>query len=209
VTNFTNFTRKAWRVLNQDKLQLFKYDAVMKPFHLPDLSPLANVMGGSPTSMFGHALFMYNLAWQMNAQTIVEIGVGPGDSTSIFLLALRETGGKLVSIDIERQPGAEARVDALGMRSQWEFIQKPSQDVGRAWDPTRKIDILLIDGLHTYNQIALEMRLFRPHMNRSGYILFHDSHNIRGVRKFIGRIRWRYGGVQFPWSNGLYVIRMS
>ena len=204
------FLRKAWRAVRQDSLELHKYPAVQTEFSAPDLSPLNLVLGAAngPSSMTGHVLLMYNLAWQMNAQLVVEIGLGPGDSTSVFLLAMRATKGKLISIDIQPQPVAEQKVDRLGLRDHWEFICKPSQVVAREWPRDRKIDILLVDGLHTYNQIKLEYRLFKPLMKDGGYMLFHDSETIRGVRKFVHRVGWRHRGVQFPFSNGLYVLRM-
>lgn len=209
--NLQQFARKASRALQQDRLELHKYPAVQSEFRVPDLNALAQTVNGTTgtSGMSGHALFLYNLAWQMNAQLVVEIGLGPGDSTSVFLLAMKETGGRLVSIDIESQPVAESKVDLLGLRNRWEFVCQPSQEVGKQWDARRKIDILLIDGLHTYKQIELEYKLFKPHIRQGGYILFHDSETIRGVRKFTRWLRWRRGGVQFPFSNGLYVVRMS
>lgn len=209
--SFQRYLTKVWRAINQDKLELHKFPAVQTEFHLPDLTPLKGVLGGAygPSSMAGHALLLYNLAWQMNAQVVVEIGLGPGDSTSVFLLAMKATNGKLISIDIKPQPIAEQKIDQLGLRDRWEFICKPSEIAAREWPQNRKIDILLVDGLHTYNQIRMEYRLFRPLMKKGGYMLFHDSETIRGVRKFVERARVWHGGVQFPFSNGLYVMRLS
>jgi predicted O-methyltransferase YrrM len=204
-------TRKTWRALNQDRLEIHKYQAVQEVCRIPNLTPLEQVVVGTTgtTGMAGHVLFMYNLVRFTNAQLIVEIGLGPGDSTGVFLLALKETGGKLISIDIERQPVAETKIDQLGLRDHWQFIQKPSEDVPREWPAGHKIDILLVDGLHTYDQVRLEYRLYRPLMRNGGYILFHDSETIRGVRKFTQQLARRQGGVQFPFSNGLYVLRIS
>lgn len=203
-------SRKVWRAINQDRLELFRYPAVQAKFDPPDLAPLKHTVVGETgvSGTGGHALVLYNLAWQMNAQLVVEIGLGPGDSTSIFLLAMKATGGKLISIDIEPKPIAERKIDYLGLREHWEFICKPSEEAAREWPSNRLIDLLLIDGLHTYNQIQLEYRLFRPLMHRGGYMLFHDSETIRGVRKFTNQIRRRHGGVQLPWSNGLYIVRL-
>jgi hypothetical protein len=208
--SYKHFLSKAWRAINQDRIELHRFPAVQTKFHLPDLTPLTQTLVGESglSGMAGHALLLYNLTWQMNAQLVVEIGLGPGDSTSVFLLAMQATGGKLVSIDIEAKPLAERKVDLLGLRDHWEFICKPSEIVAREWKLERKIDILLVDGLHTYNQVKLEYRLFKPLMKKGGYMLFHDSETIRGVRKFVQRLRFLHGGIQFPFSNGLYVIRL-
>ena len=185
--------------------------AVEERFELPDLSPLEQTVTGTTgvSGMAGHALFLYNLVVSVRARLVVEIGVGPGDSTSVFLLALSRTDGRLVSIDIFPQPVAAAKVDRLGLRDRWEFLLEGSEAAARHWPPGRPIDVLLIDGKHSYNQVELEYRLYRPLMRPGGFILFHDSETIRGVRDFVREIARREGGVQFPFCNGLFVTRVG
>ena len=196
---------------NEDDLELQDLPAEEEPFVAPDLTPLEKTVTGAHGSSgsAGHALFLYNLVWQTQAQLAVEIGLGPGDSTSIFLLALKRTGGRLVSIDVHPQPVAERKIDALGLRDRWTFIEKPSEVAARQWRADRPIDVLLIDGKHSYNQVKLEYGLFRPLMRKGGFILFHDSETIRGVREFTQELRRRDGGVQFPYANGLFVVRVE
>ena len=195
----------------EDDLELQDLPAEEESFVAPDLTPLEETVTGAHgvSGTAGHALFLYNLVWQTRARLVVEIGLGPGDSTSIFLPALKRTGGRLVSIDIQSQPVAEQKIAALGLRDRWTFIEKPSELAARQWPTDELIDVLLIDGKHSYNQVKLEYGLFRPLMRKGGFVLFHDSETIRGVRKFTQELRRRDGGVQFPYANGLFVIRVE
>jgi hypothetical protein len=191
-----------------DDIEIQSRTAVEQGFVLPDLTVLENTVTGIG-GMGGHTLFLYNLVSQTNAHLVVEIGLGAGDSTTIFLLATHRTGGKVISIDIQQQPLAEKKIDGLEMRDRWEFIHQPSEVAAQTWPVERKIDILLIDGKHSYNQVKLEYRLYRPLMQKNGYILFHDSETIQGVRKFTQELARQEGGIQFPYCNGLYAIRID
>jgi predicted O-methyltransferase YrrM len=207
--------RTAWRRIfegyDQNELEIHLLPAVQSTFQAPDLSVLEQTVTGAHgvSGTSGHALFLFNLVLALQAQLVVEIGLGPGDSTSVFLLALKQTGGQLISIDIHEQPVAERKVDIVGERARWTFIHKPSEEAAKEWPPNRKIDILLIDGKHSYNQVKLEYKLYKPLMQKGGYVLFHDSETINGVRKFTQQLLRREGGVQFPQSNGLFVIRVG
>ncbi len=180
-------------------------------FEPPDLSPLGQTVTGTAgaSGMAGHALFLYNLVLGLRARWVVEIGLGPGDSTSVFLLALSRTDGRLVSIDIAPQPVAEAKVGPLGLRDRWEFLLEASEVAAKHWPPGRPIEVLLIDGKHSYGQVKLEHRLYRPLVRPGGFMLFHDSENIRGVRRFVREVACREGAVQFPFCNGLFVTRVG
>lgn len=193
-----------------DDLEIQDRPAVEEPFVPPDLRLLQETVTGTAgrSGMAGHVLFLYNLVVGVGARWVVEIGLGPGDSTSIFLLALSRTGGRLVSIDVAPQPVAEAKIARLGLRSRWEFVPEPSERAARHWPAGRPIDLLLIDGKHSYDQVRLEYRLYRPLMTPGGFVLFHDSETIEGVRRFVREVARRDGGVQFPFCNGLFVTRV-
>ena len=123
--------------------------------------------------------------------------------------AVKATGDRLHDIDRNKQSVAEKKVDALGLRDRWTFIQQARENVAQTWKQCQPIDILLIDGKHSYNQVKLEYELYRSLMRRGGFILFHDSETIRGVRKFTAELRQSSGGVQLPYANGLFVTRVE
>jgi len=195
---------------SDDSQEIMIGAAQIEQFTLPDLSPLKTALStGKIGGMHGHALFLFNLTRETKAKLVVEIGLGDGDSSTAFLLALHETNGKLVSIDIEDKPEAKAKLQQFGLAERWEFIQIASEKAVKNWSQHDPIDILLIDGLHSYDQVYLEYQLYKPLMRSGGYILFHDSVNLKGVVKFIKYLEKRgQGGINFPFSNGLYVIQV-
>jgi hypothetical protein len=209
---FTTYVRngltRRWHRITVDRREVPFLAPVVNNLQLPDLRPLEQAVQNPPErsgGMAGHVLFLYNLTRQLKAQTVVEIGLGSAESTCSFLTALKETGGKLISIDIERKPYAEEKIKQINGLDQWVFVQQPSEQAYKTW-PHGTIDILLIDGLHTYHQIKIEYHGYLPLMRPGGYILFHDSETIVGVRKFVKELGGR--GVQFPFSNGMYVLRV-
>lgn len=180
------------------------HPALMYEFIEPDLSCLT----GHKTGMSGHFLFLFNLTREINAQHIVEIGFGGANSAMAFLLALKETGGHLTSIDINPSPVAIQKIKAMELMSQFHLIRGPSQDVWGQVPP--EIDILLIDGKHSYNQCKLDYKLYEPLVKTGGFILFHDSATIKGVIKFTTELKKRVNEcLQLPYSNGLFVIRKT
>jgi len=187
--------------IKKDKeIQLFpasKYE-----FLYPDLS----IITGNKSAMSGHFLFLFNLAREIKAQQIVEIGFGGANSALAFLLALKETGGHLYSIDIQPDPGAISRIEKANMMSRFHLIHGKSQEVWK--QVPSEIDILLIDGNHSYNQCKLDYELYEPLVKSGGFILFHDSSTIKGVIKFTDKLKKKvYESLQIPYCNGLFVIR--
>ncbi|RMG44542.1 MAG: class I SAM-dependent methyltransferase [Acidobacteria bacterium] len=177
--------------------------AKMPEFRPPDLAPLA----GTRSGMAGHILFLVNLTVQIRARHVVEIGLGGANSACAFLIGLAETGGVLTSIDVERRPEAAARIAALGGQRRWRFIQGTSDEAVREVSRLEPIDILMIDGLHSYNQCRRDYLNYAPLVRPGGYVLFHDSSAIEGVRKFTEELRERgLEGVNLDYCNGLFVL---
>lgn len=197
--------RDAKTTLDSD-LEIQAVEAVIEPLEVPDLGPLCSGASG----MAGHLLFLFNLTRELRAQHVVEIGLGGANSALAFLLALRETGGTLTSIDIEERPEARARIEAAGLAQRWRFVRGSSD---AAVEPVRRmsaIDVLLIDGLHTYDQCRRDYFRYAPGVREGGYVLFHDSSAIRGVMDFTRELRERgIGGVNLDYCNGLFVFRRN
>lgn len=175
----------------------------MPPLAIPDLTPLENRKSG----MSGHLLFLFNLARETGAKHVVEIGLGGGNSSMAFLLALKETGGILTSIDVQECEDARHYIGMLPATANWRFLRLRSDDAVASIRTSDPIDVLLIDGFHSYGQCRSDYFNFAPLVRRGGYILFHDSSTIQGVTEFTAELLDRgLGGTNLDYCNGLFVF---
>jgi len=101
--------------------------------------------------------------------TIFEIGVRRGVSTGAVLegIILRRNRGKLISCDTGYYYKSVKREE---LRKNWTFINKASQNI----DWTDEIDILIIDGEHTYKAVKRDYEKYEPFVKNGGMIIMHD-----------------------------------
>lgn len=134
-------------------------------------------------NMAGFVPFLYSIAREhvKGLRTIVEIGTRGGISTNAFLYGLRDRGHSnayLNSFDIADCSGV---VTDETLKKNWKFTQGDSKTV--AWD--KEIDVLLIDGDHSYEGVKADYERWMPFVKEGGLILMHDvlwAH--KGVIKF-------------------------
>ena len=135
-----------------------------------------------------HATFLESVA----KGNILEIGVRTGISTAAMLLGLELNGGHLYSLDIS--PDC---VQAIGQHPQWTFIPADSKQVGEVLSRIpATLDILFIDGDHTYEGVKSDLDNYGYLVQSGGSIVCHDvlSGYDPGVRQafdeFISATKW-------------------
>jgi cephalosporin hydroxylase len=112
-------------------------------------------------------------------QTICEIGAAQGGTLCLFShVAAREA--RLLSIDINFSPLQRAVLPALVRRRQnATCLRADSHDTKtlthvRKWLGNRPLDVLFIDGDHSYAGVASDFEMFSPLVRPGGLIGFHD-----------------------------------
>ncbi len=113
-----------------------------------------------------HLPTFVQIALDLDAQKIIELGVRDGISTCAWLYALEQTGGHLWSVDLTNNHGPEPG---------WTFV------VGNDLDPRvlellpTDVDIVFIDTSHFYEHTRDELSAYLPKVRPGGRIVLHDS----------------------------------
>lgn len=187
----------------------------------------------SPTRLkspwwIGHIPFAYEVIGRLRPAVIVELGTYSGSSFAAFCQAVKATGspGKCYGVDLwegdvhmgqfdealyqevsgymgETYPGIAHLVRADFNKAVHEFADG-------------SIDLLHIDGTHTYEAVSNDFHTWLPKMSERGVILFHDV-NVTvenagpaalkfGVRKLFDEVKSRYPHLEFAHCYGLGVL---
>lgn len=133
---------------------------------------------------------------------LLEIGVHCGISTTALLAGLEENGGHLWSIDVH----PSCRYVWYG-HPQWTFS---CPWAGDKIEPELPLDLLFIDGDHTFDGVWKDLNIWGPKVKKGGLVLLHDADtpSFPGVRNAID-IYCDGQGLKHelrPGSHGLEVI---
>ncbi len=129
---------------------------------------------------------LYGLARSLKPEVCVEIGSARGKSACYVGLALEENGkGKLYAIDphtktewnddnsVETYEVMRQNLGSLGLLDRVEIVRKTSGQAALSWN--MPIDLIFIDGDHTYEGVKRDWELFTPNLAPFGVVVFHDT----------------------------------
>jgi len=132
------------------------------------------------------AYLLYGLARALKPKVAVEIGSARGKSACYVGTALKENGsGKLFAIDphtrtdwndadsVDTLDEIRRNIKSLKLEKQVEIIRQTSERAAQRW--MLPIDMLFIDGDHSYEGVKRDWELFVPHMSKFGIVVFHDT----------------------------------
>lgn len=206
-------------------------DAALPPW-LPDilvdkhLDPVFWVptRTGSMSAWWGHVPFAHWLITILRPRTVVELGTHNGVSFAAFCEAMQRAGvtGQCFAVDTwqgDEHAGSYDNsvftdLDAF-VRARYAPLAKMIRltfDEAAEFFDAESIDLLHIDGLHTYDAVKGDFERWFPKLSDRAVVLFHDT-NVRerdfGVWKFWAEIEVRYPSFQFLHSHGLGVAAVG
>ena len=175
----------------------------------------------SPAPWAGHIPFA---AWLMAAtrpRTLVELGVYSGISYLAFCQAAVAYGVSLRAWGVDTWQGDEHAghygqriLDTLRAQHDAPYgafstLLQKTFDQALADIPDGSVDLLHIDGLHTYEAVRHDFESWQCKLSERAVVLFHDIEVRRddfGVWRYWAEITQHYPSLSFAHSNGLGVL---
>jgi hypothetical protein len=170
----------------------------------------------------GHVPFAYDLVAALRPSKIVELGTEYGESYFTFCQAAVECGLACKSFAVDTWRGdphtgayGESVFGEVSTHNQKHYqsfstLLRTSFDDALQYFPDESIDLLHIDGLHTYEAVLHDFQAWFPKVSPGGIILIHDT-QVRqsdfGVWRLWEELRGRYEGFEFLHSCGLGVLQ--
>ncbi len=195
-------------------------------FRLKDLSEdttLTDVKYYAQSAWLGHAPFLRFLIRELKPKIFVELGTHNGFSYFVGCQTIQELDlpTKAFAIDhwegdphageIEHSVFINVKEKNENYRSFSSLMKMRFSEAITKFDDN-SIDLLHIDGFHTYTAVKEDFETWLPKMKSNGIILMHDVHVYRsdfGVYRFWNEVKSRYRTFEFLHSHGLGVVLLG
>lgn len=179
----------------------------------------------SPNSWIGHLPFAAWLIQEVSPKVFVELGTHTGNSYFSFCQSVAEGGLAAKCYAVDTWQGDEhagrygdeifAAVNAKNIEHYAAFskLLRMTFDDAASYFSDESIDLLHIDGLHTYEAVRHDFETWLPKLAPGAVVLFHDT-NVRernfGVWKLWEELQERYtNNLEFLHSHGLGVLQLD
>jgi GT2 family glycosyltransferase/ADP-heptose:LPS heptosyltransferase len=170
----------------------------------------------------GHKFFAYDLVRNFKPKVIVELGTHKGTSFFSFCQAAKDArlDCRLIAVDTwrgDKQAGfyeenVIKEVKAIRARyypeQQISLVRKTFDEAIKSF-PDNSIDLLHIDGLHTYRAVRHDFKNWLGKVKDDGIIILHDIAETQGdfgVYKLWDEIKTDYKTLEFRHSHGLGIM---
>jgi hypothetical protein len=172
----------------------------------------------------GHVSFGHWLVQSIQPRAIVELGTHNGVSFASFCNAVRQSGLPTRCFAVDTWVGdahsgrydADVYLDLLAFTrnnfASFATLVRGLFDEALEKFADGTVDLLHIDGLHTYNAVRHDFDTWLPKLSARGVVLFHDT-EVRGgdfgVWKLWDELSPRYPHFNFVHSSGLGVLAVG
>jgi hypothetical protein len=174
-----------------------------------------------PNSWVEHIPFIFFLIDVIKPATIVELGTHTGNSYSAICQAVSMLHLNTKCYAVDTWEG-DAHAGFYGNEifddlskyhdpkyGQFSWLLRTTFDDAKAYFSDSSINLLHIDGLHTYDAVKHDFENWLEKVAENGIVVIHDT-NVKerefGVWKFWEEVRVRYPSFEFIHGNGLGIL---
>jgi glycosyltransferase involved in cell wall biosynthesis len=168
-----------------------------------------------------HIPFAFAIMQMLRPKVFVELGTHRGDSYCTFCQVVQKLDLDTQCYAIDTWEGdthagqydssiyEELKAYHDPLYSRFSRLIRCAFDDALARFPEGSIDLLHIDGLHTYSAVRHDFESWLPKMSTKGVVLFHDTNVMDGdfgVWKLWKELALRFEGFEFGHGHGLGVL---
>ncbi len=177
-----------------------------------------------PSAWIGHIPFALWLIGALKPGMVTELGVHTGNSYCAFLQAVHTLGIETRCFGIDHWQGDahsghygdevynELRAYHDPRYGTFSTLLRSSFEESRPYFSDGSVDLLHIDGFHTYEAVSADFQSWLPKVSSRGVALFHDI-NVRergfGIWQFWEEVTSRYPHFEFLHSHGLGIVYLG